>query len=164
MTPELHRPVALQRVGPDGIDVSVEASPAECAALAGRFALPAIRSLRCRFALKPGPAGTVEGQGRLEATVVQTCVASLEDFDATIDEAFVLRFVPEGTESDDPDPDSVDEVAYAGGVLDLGETATEQLALALDPYPRRPDAVLPDTGDEPPERPFAKLASWRRTH
>ena len=48
--------------------------------------------------------------------------------------------------------------------LDLGEAAAEQLALALDPYPRAPDAVLPDIPDEPEVLPFATLASLRRRH
>ena len=34
MIPELHRPIAIERIGPAGLDVTVEASAAECAALA----------------------------------------------------------------------------------------------------------------------------------
>ena len=41
MIPELHRPIAIERVGPSGLDVMVEASAAECAALARRMDVPA---------------------------------------------------------------------------------------------------------------------------
>ena len=47
-----------------------------------------------------------------------------------------MRCVPAGQESDDADPEAPDEIGYADGMLDLGEAAAEQLALALDPYPR----------------------------
>lgn len=52
MTPELHRPVMVERVGPSGLDYVVEASPNECAALAHRMNLPAVLSLTCRFRLE----------------------------------------------------------------------------------------------------------------
>ena len=149
MIPELHRPLAVDRVGPAGFDVIVEASAAECAALAQRMHLPAVLALTCAFHLERDMPAALIAYGHLVARVVQTCVVSLEDFTATIDERFVVRCVPEGEESDDPDPEAPDEITYADGMLDLGEAAAEQLALALDPYPRAPGAVLPDIPDEP---------------
>jgi len=39
----------------------------------------------------------------------------------------------------------------------------EFLALALDPYPRKPGAVFAEPApEEPPESPFAKLARLKR--
>ena len=116
--------------------------------------------LRCRFALVREGRDIVAATGRLEALVVQTCVVSLEDFAAPIGEDFAVHFVPEGTESDDPDAESVDEIPYGGDTIDLGEAAAEQLALSLDPYPRRPDATLPET-ESPPDPRLAALAAWR---
>jgi hypothetical protein len=53
-----------------------------------------------------------------------------------------------------------------GETLDLGEALAEQLALALDPYPRAPGASLAaaeDEEDESPARgPFAGLAPLRK--
>ncbi len=160
--PELHRPIAVDRIGQAGLEITVEASPEECAALASRYAIPAVQSLRCWFALRPGPGATIEARGRLTAEVTQTCVVSLEDFASQVCEAFTLLFVPEGSETDDPDPEAEDEMAYEGGILDLGEAAAQQLALSLDPYPRRPDAELPPTGTDAPSGPFAGLARLRR--
>jgi uncharacterized metal-binding protein YceD (DUF177 family) len=93
------------------------------------------------------------------AQVVQTCVISLDDFGAELDEHFGLSFVPAGEEADDIDPeDPVDEIGYRDSVLDLGEAAAEQLGLALDPYPRRPGATLPEHDAEPaPPHPFNVL-------
>ncbi len=138
MTVELHRPLTAGRIGPEGLEILVEANPDECAALARRFGLPAIHALTCRFRLRPLAGGAIAADGALRAEVVQVCVVSAEDFPATVTEAFTVRFVPAGTEDDDPDPELVDEIPYAAGRLDLGEAAAEQLALALDPFPHKP--------------------------
>ena len=158
MTPELHRPIMVERVGPAGLDYRVEASPDECAALAIRMSLPAVQSLTCRFSLERDASGTVVARGHLLARIVQTCVVSLDDFTATVDDHFVVRCVPEGAESDDPDPDALDEIVCPGGILDLGEAAAEQLALALDPYPRAPGAELPEIEAERAFQHFSGLA------
>ena len=56
----------------------------------------------------------------------------------------------------------------SGGAIDLGETVAQQFALALDPYPRCPDASIEALGAEPqgarPEEggPFAALARLKR--
>jgi uncharacterized metal-binding protein YceD (DUF177 family) len=158
--PELHRPVRVSRIGQDGMEAVVEATEAERAALAARMRLPAILALRARFALAREGDDIVAATGRLEATVVQTCVVSLDDFESALTEAFAVRFVPEGTESDDPDPESVDDIPYAGDTIDLGEATAEQLALALDPYPRRPGAELPASAADADPR-LGALAAWR---
>ena len=48
-------------------------------------------------------------------------------------------------------------------VLDLGEVAAEALSLALDPFPRSPDAdkALAAAAGDAPEKPFAALAALR---
>jgi uncharacterized metal-binding protein YceD (DUF177 family) len=162
MTPELRRPILVERIGRAGLDVSVEASTTECSALARRVNLPAVLSLTCRFRLEQETADTMIARGHLVAEVVQTCVVSLEDFPATVDERFTVRCVPEGKESEDVDPLALDEITYADGVLDLGEAAAEQLALALDPYPRAPDAVLPEIEAEADPHQFAALGALKR--
>jgi len=162
MTPELHRPIAIDRVGPDGLDVTVEATSAECAALARRMGLPAVLDLTCSFHLKRDIGDTLLVHGHLLAHVVQTCVVSLEDFTATVEEQFAVRCVAAGDEGDDPDPETLDEIAHVDGALDLGEAAAEQLALALDPYPRAPGAELPELPDEAVATPFAALARRRQ--
>ncbi len=157
MTPEFHRPLSLDRIGPHGLDLTVEATQAECLALAERMNLPAVLALSCAFHLIREGRDIVLVRGVLRALVTQTCVISLEDFDAPVEEVFQVRFVPAGEESDDLDPESDDEIPFEGNTIDLGEAAAEQLGLALDPYPRMPGVEMPEIEDEPAPHPFAAL-------
>ncbi len=161
--PELARPYPITRIGA-GARFVVDARPEECRALAARMGIEAVHSLTCRFDLRREAGDSVEARGLLQARVRQACVVSLEPFDADLAEDFTIRFVPEGRESDDLDLEADDEVTYAGGVLDLGEAAAEQLALALDPFPRKPGAEMPDAGLAPEGSPFAALSRLRQPH
>jgi uncharacterized metal-binding protein YceD (DUF177 family) len=157
MNPEFHRPISLDRIGPHGLDITVEATPAECSALAERMNLPAVLALSCTFHLIREGRDIVLARGALHASVTQTCVISLEDFDAPVEETFQVCFVPSGEETDDIDPESEDEIPYEGNLIDLGEAAAEQLGLALDPYPRMQGVELPATEETPEAHPFAAL-------
>jgi uncharacterized metal-binding protein YceD (DUF177 family) len=79
-------------------------------------------------------------EGRLEAVVTQACVVSLAPVPATLAVDFRRLFVaaaalPAAREvvvdplADEPEP-------LPGRAIDLGEIVAEELALALDPYPR----------------------------
>jgi uncharacterized metal-binding protein YceD (DUF177 family) len=162
MISEFPRPLSLDRIGPHGLDMTVEATAAECAALAERMKLPSVSALTCVFLLIRESRDAVAARGHLRAVVTQTCVVSLEDFEATVEEVFQIRFVPAGEETDDIDPEADDEIPYEGNSIDLGEAAAEQLGLALDPYPRMPGAELPDAEQPTQPHPFAALAGLRR--
>ena len=105
-----------------------------------RLGVPAVTALACRFRLTR-IAGAILAEGRLDALVSRVCVATLDEFEVPVTEEFRVRFVPAGSESNELDLDAEDEIPYRGGLIDLGEAAVEQLALALDPYPRKPDAL-----------------------
>jgi uncharacterized metal-binding protein YceD (DUF177 family) len=125
--------------------------------------LPGIRSVACDFRLRREADAAISAHGRLRARVTQTCIVSLDDFNTTVTEDFHIRFVPVGKDSDNEDPESPDELVYEGVVIDLGEATAEQLGLALDPYPRKPGAVLPEEGEpEAKPHPFAALAALRK--
>lgn len=157
MIPELHRPLVLDRIGPTGLDLTVEANPAECSALAVRMNLPAVLALSCTFHLIRESRDIVLARGVLRARVTQVCVISLEEFDADVAEIFQIRFVPSGEEANDIDPESDDEIPFEGNLIDLGEAAAEQLGLALDPYPRMPGVEMPEVDEDPEPHPFAAL-------
>ena len=115
---------------------------------------------------------TVSGwrrDGRVMADAVQTCGLTLEPLPVRIDRKFSVQMV-EATEHEadenaeidlELDDDSADQIE--GGSLDLGQYAVEQLALSLDPFPRKPGAVF----EQPPEpgeiSPFAVLKGLRPT-
>ncbi|HUA77230.1 MAG TPA: DUF177 domain-containing protein [Acetobacteraceae bacterium] len=144
MKPELSRLLTVADIPPGGRILHVEANASERAALARRLRLPAIESLTCDFTLRREGRGVVAAAGDLAAQVVQVCVATGDEFAAPVGERFSLRFVPAGDESDTFDPEAPDEIPYEGGTLDLGEAASEQLALALDPWPRKPGLPIPN--------------------
>ncbi len=160
---ELARPFPTTRIGA-GARFVVEARPEECAALAARMGIAGIHSVTCRFDLQRGPHDTVRAEGLLQARVSQVCVVTLEPFDADLAESFTLSFVPEGQESDDLDLDADDEVTYAGGILELGEATAEQLALALDPFPRKAGATMHEAAEAPDANPFTALSKLLPPH
>lgn len=163
---EMQRLLPLDRIGAGWFDFVVEASGEECAALAGRLGIPSVLSLRCAFRLKAGRRGVVAAEGSLTARLVRECVVTLEPFEVAVAESFRVQFVPAERLAEEPedaaiDPDSDDEVGYEGQSIDLGEAAAEQLALGLDPYPRRPGAALPEDGAQASGGAFAGLARLR---
>jgi hypothetical protein len=158
--PEMPRPFAVARIDA-GVKVDVVAQPDECVALARRMGVLGIRSLSCTFHLCRADAGAVQARGELRAHVTQTCVVTLEPFESELSEDFAVRFVPAGTESEEVDLEADDEIGYVGGVLDLGEAASEQLALALDPFPRKPGAALDDQASPEQQGAFAALSRLR---
>ncbi len=167
--PELHRPIATDRIPATGMVVEVLASPEEHNAIAGRLELAQVKSLYCRFALtRPLAGATKRREGEivaecdLRATLVRECVVSLELFDDVVVEHFRVRFVPAGSESDDEDPEADDEIPYEGAVIDLGDALVEQLALTMDPYPRKPGAELPPEANDIDLGPFAALLGLKR--
>jgi uncharacterized metal-binding protein YceD (DUF177 family) len=158
---ELTRLVALDRIGGAGFEIVVDARPEELEALARRLLIPAVNRLQCAFTLRRVAEGVIEAQGLLEAEVVQTCIVSAEPVTQPVSESFEVQFVPAGTEAPDDDLEAPDQIPYGGHALDVGEAAAEQLALALDPYPRKPgeEESAPEAEAEP--SPFAALSRLR---
>jgi hypothetical protein len=146
------------------IDLAADAQVrAAVATLAGLAALP---RLEASFDVTPRGRGGLRVVGQVSATVGQTCVVTLEPIENEIDEPVDLVFVPagepppagrEGGEIEVPLEDAPEPLV--GGHVDLGVIATEFLILAIDPYPRKPDAVFhsPVAGDDL-VHPFAPLA------
>lgn len=159
--PEWSRPLLLDRVGPEGRTETLDATEAERAALARRLGIPGIERLHAALHLTPEPDGAVRVEGRLEATVVQDCVVTLEPVPQQVAEAIAFRLLPSGREPRDG-PDDLDEIETENDTADLGEAVAEQLALVLDPYPRAPDAELPPEAREAAAGTFAALAALRR--
>ena len=164
MIPELHRPLRLGAVGPDGLYQRIEALEEERAALARRFGLLDLPALSAELTLTPGPGGTLRARGTLRAEVVQECVVTLEPVPARIEEALDWRILPPGEEpSDELDDGPEDIESEPDGSVDLGEALAQGLSLSLDPYPRAPGAEVPETARDEAASPFAALRGRLRS-
>lgn len=168
MTPEFSRPERVDAIGARPRSVTIAADATELAALAVRFGLVSVDRLAATLALHEEASGIVV-TGRVEAEVVQACVVTGAPLTTRVDEPVALRFVPgaevpEGDEIELAD-DALDTIPYAGSAIDLGEAAAETMALALDPFPRGPDAAesLRAAGVVAEEEagPFGALAALR---
>lgn len=141
-TPEFSRLRRLDTIGQGDARESITATAAERAALAMRFGLLSVEALSADYTLHREAAGIV-ATGHVSARVTQACVATDEPVAESIEEDFAIRFVAgvatAGGEID-LDADALDTMFFDGGAVDLGEAAAETMALALDPFPRSPDA------------------------
>jgi Large ribosomal RNA subunit accumulation protein YceD len=155
----------------------IEANEAEREALARRFGLVALPALSAEATLTPTAAGQVRLDGTLRARVVQSCVVTLEPIAADLDESFTLYYAEAPAAAahsvDLPIDDEDWPEPIVDGAIDVGEAVAQQLAIALDPYPRAPGAMLDrryETTDAPapkPANPFVELARKggpRRAH
>lgn len=136
--PEFSRPIALPRLGRDGL-FPIHAEAEECQALARRFGLVTLNRLEAEVRLTRRDGGRIELAAELAADIVQSCVVSLAPVAAVINDRFSLLYAPappEGAETINLD-DEIIEV-FEGDIIDIGEAVAQQLGLALDPYPRAP--------------------------
>lgn len=143
---EFPRPMTAAEARRQAGPLHLVATPDERAAIAARFGLVALDRLEA------GLLFTCDGEdigvtGTLAADVVQACVATGEPIPARVATPLTVRFVPndrlEVAETDaevELVGDELDIIGYAGGRFDVGDMVAETMALALDPFPRRPDA------------------------
>ena len=151
--PEFSRRVELARLGALEAVHPIAAKVEEREALARRFGLLSLDRLKAEIRLQRLARGIVRLSGRLGADVVQACVVSLEpvasvlelDFTVLYGSAEPSKTVMVDLETDDAEP-------FDGDAIDIGEAVVQQLALALDPYPRAPGASLEWDGSAPGPR------------
>ncbi|RUN75840.1 DUF177 domain-containing protein [Sphingomonas sp. TF3] len=143
-TPEFSRLERIDTIGEGARSVSITADATERAALAERFGLLAVDRLEATFRVQRDAAGVV-ARGEVRASVVQACSVTEEPLPVTVSEDVALRFVTEqeaaAEEEIELDLDALDTMPYDGAAIDLGEAAAETMALALDPFPRGPNAA-----------------------
>jgi len=145
----------------------IEADSAQRDALARRFDLIEIASFKARMRLRRRHGGaSLRLLGVVNACVVQRCVVTLGPVKSDVSHPFECIFSEENQRGRN-DVMLNDEVEpLEGDVLDIGEVASEELFLALDPYPRVPDAALTDFMPEADvggksRHPFAALAALK---
>lgn len=170
---EFSRIVSLGDVGEDGLRLELRATGDECAALARRFGLAAIAALSASGRLTRAGGGGMRLVVSLNAELTQTCVVTLEPLTSRIEEDVDILFEPDLADPASPDvgfDPTADREPLMGDSLDVGEIIAEELALSLDPYPRKPGVAVeigpggPDARGEgaPRDRPFEALAALKR--
>ena len=177
---EFSRRIDVADLPAEGCAFAIEASASECARVAARLGVPGVESLQAEGTVRPqGRAGVVRLAGTLSARLRQICVVTLEPFEITVSAALERLYDESiGDEWADAEDDQgqlvvgISQEAFSeplvDGRIDAGEAAVEQLALELDPHPRKPGATFAaaidgSATDAPsPPSPFAKLASLRR--
>ncbi|CAN5462292.1 DUF177 domain-containing protein [soil metagenome] len=166
-------PVPVVQIPETGLQRDIQASPAECEAVATLGGLLSVSALKASLLLTPMGQGNVHVVGSVKGRVGQSCVVTLDPIESDLDEAIDLMFAPpsqirelaesvdEDIESDQETPDPPEPIEH--GLIDLGKLATDALFLGLNPYPRKPDAVfdLPETPPEPGDHPFAALKALK---
>lgn len=153
----------------DGDRVDLAADDRECQAIAKRLGLGSVDRLEAHATLERR-GEVVRAQGRLYASLAQSCVVTGEPVPEHIDEPFSLIFVPEPEAGTDEEIElgesDCDTVFHDGSTIDLGSAIADTLALSLDPYPRsaEADAALKEAGvmSEVEASPFAALAALKR--
>ncbi len=164
-------PVVVAEVPKTGRHVELMPDDATRQAIAKEASLVALPRLEASFDLARRGAEGLRVEGRVSATVVQSCVVTLEPIESEIDEPVDLVFLPQRPEpiedGDDAgyhplDSEEPPEV-LVNGTVDLGALVTEFLNLGIDPYPRKEGAVFdaPPAGD-PASHPFAALAALKK--
>jgi uncharacterized metal-binding protein YceD (DUF177 family) len=166
-------PVTVVQIPDTGLHRDIEADRAAREAMAEVAGLREILSARASLDVTPERGGRVHVTGHVRARIGQTCVVTLDPIENEIDEPIDLIFAPpeqipdlsdlvdEAAESETEIPDPPEPII--NGVIDLGRLATDALFLAVDPYPRRPDAVFdpPVETADPIDHPFAALKALR---
>jgi uncharacterized metal-binding protein YceD (DUF177 family) len=166
-------PVPVVQIPETGLQRDIQASPAECAAVATLGGLLGVSALKASLLLTPMGQGNVHVVGSVQGRVGQSCVVTLEPIESDLDEAIDLMFAPpsqirelaesvdEDIESDQETPDPPEPIEH--GLIDLGKLATDALFLGLNPYPRKPDAVfeVAETPPDPGDHPFAALKALK---
>lgn len=171
MTPlSSYRVADLPQNSPTPFDLTPDA-PAR-ATLADQLDIQAIRKLRFQGEIRAQGKRDWRLDGTLGATVVQTCVVTLEPVSTRIDVPVSRVYVtgletPEGDEVEMPEDDTIEPL---GDVIDPQAVMAEALSLALPLYPRKETATLETTVFTEPgatamtdeaAKPFAGLADLR---
>ncbi len=153
--------------------IELRPDAAERAEIAEALNLPSVRKLTFDAELQARGKRGWHLSGKLGATVVQSCVVTLDPVTTRIDETVERRFVPEmdlpeaGSETEMPEDDSTD---LLGEVISVRDVMIEALSLALPAYPRADgsalgEAVFTEPGLAPmtdeDARPFAGLQALR---
>jgi uncharacterized metal-binding protein YceD (DUF177 family) len=166
-------PVAVLQIPESGLHRELDADAAVRQAMADIAGVREVLSAHASLDVTPKGGGRFHVAGNVRARVGQTCVVTLDPIENEIDEPIDLIFAPPeqipelsdlvddaaGDNAETPDPPE----PIVNGTIDLGRLATDALLLGIDPYPRKPNAVVEHevTPPDPEDHPFAALKALK---
>ena len=162
------KPIALAEAIRTAV-YDLEADPAARARIARALDLPSVAALTARLRVRAWLDGA-EITGAFHAEVEQICGVSLDPFPVELGGDIALQVVPEGSpnasseesEELELDPDAPDPPDVLDGeTLDLPAYVVEHLALALDPFPRKPGVSFDYENPQSETSPFAALKALK---
>jgi len=162
-------PIRLAEVDRGPLRLAPIPDEAARARIAESIGVDAVKSLTAKATLKPWLDG-VELSAHVSAVVTQTCGISLDPFDSSLETRFALKALPAGSPNapEDQGPALVIDLEeedppeiLLGEVIDVGDWLVEYLALEVDQFPRKPDAVFEQPGGAEVISPFAALAALK---
>jgi uncharacterized metal-binding protein YceD (DUF177 family) len=176
----LHQPLVPARLPKGPQPFSVSATSRDCDWLAQHVGVERLSDVAVEGTIEVRGDGTeMLVKGRVRAEVEQRCVVTLEPVLSSIDESFARSYSAALRDEWDMYDESTEEIfidleeeggaePFPAAGLTLAAIVAEELALAIDPYPRSPSARARVTESHPPRlsqasndetiKPFANLA------
>ena len=159
---EMSQIVDIRTIPDAGKSYDLKATPAQLTAIADRLKLVGLKNLTAHVHVKGHT--QVKVTGRFDADVTYQCVVTLDAFDSHVSGTFETVFekdAPDEIELD-LDMEAEDREPLSDDQLDIGEYVIQQLALALDPFPKKNKELIfsyKDEGfdEEETAHPFEKL-------
>lgn len=164
----------LGRLSRSGDRVVIAPSRDDLARIARWADVAAIESFTANIELRKLSPSRFAFDAELRAEIVQSCVVTLDPLHTKVERAFAreLHLSPAAHRATSKfvdievtvlDEDGAEEIASLR--YDLAVPVLEELALAIDPYPRAPGAAFeaPKEGTESPVHPFAALKKLKTT-
>lgn len=155
-------PVRMNQVG-TGLARRLEPDAATRQRIARALDMASLDAFAVDMELKPVGQGW-RLTGHIAAGGAQTCGITLEPLPLAIADDFSIALMEGAPDQDgeidvDLDDDSPDLIE--DGRIDLGQYAVEQLALRLDPFPRKPGAEFVQPPEPVEISPFAALKALK---
>lgn len=155
--------IRINQIGA-GLSRHLEPDAETRARIAEALDLQSLDRFQADLTLSPTAAGW-RLSGRVIAEAVQTCGVTLEPLPVAVDSSVDLALVEATPDAearevevslDDDAPDVIEDAR-----IDLGQYAVEQLALSLDPFPRKPGVEFEPPAQTEERSPFAVLKAIR---
>jgi len=163
----ISQPFELGRLGQAGVEIVIAPAKEDLARIAAWAGVDAVEAFGARIELAKITPTRFALEATVEADIVQSCVVTLDPVRSRIARSFRRDlFLTQAKPSLDVEVAPVDEDGreeIASLRYDLAVPVLEELALAIDPYPRAPGVAFEapaDPADEP-VHPFAALKALK---